>query len=79
MSGSKLRKQCVAVPNSTVLVTCYHQPNMALHPDTGERKLVGHVFATVWDYDGGNFFPFIIIIITHIPVRKSRLGDPVSC
>ena len=73
MSGPRLRKQCVAVPDSTVLVTCYQQVK-----DTDELELVGHAFATAWDYDGGNIFPFIVIIITHIPVRKSWLGDPVG-
>jgi len=53
MSGSRLHKQCVATPDKTVLVTCYQQSNPAY--GAGDIKLVGHVFATVWDYDGGNY------------------------
>jgi hypothetical protein len=50
MSGARLRKQCVAAPGRTVLTTCYQQPNL------GNAKLVGHAFATVWEYDGGSSF-----------------------
>jgi len=79
MSGARLRKQCVAVPGSTVLITCYQQPNLALH-DAGNAKLVGHVFATVWEYDGGNFcFSFVSIPVAHVHVRKSWLGHPAGC
>ena len=55
MSGAKLRKQCVAVPNSTVLVVCY-QPTQG-HHESGGLELVGHAFATVWDYDNGKCLP----------------------
>ena len=48
MSGPKLRKQCVTVSDSTVLVTCYQQlePNTVRDDDT-KLKLVGHAFTTV--------------------------------
>ena len=49
MSGARLWKQCVAVPERTVLTICYQQPNL------GNDKLVGHAFTTIWEYDGGNF------------------------
>ena len=55
MSGAKLRKQCVAVPDSTVLVVCY-QPTQG-HHESGGLELVGHAFATVWDYDKGKCLP----------------------
>jgi len=43
MSASKLAAQCLGSPVNTVLVTC-HEGN----------SLVGHAFATTWDYEGGN-------------------------
>ncbi|KAF8812722.1 hypothetical protein BYT27DRAFT_6406453 [Phlegmacium glaucopus] len=42
MTGQKLRAQCLSAPERTVLVTCFK------HND-----LVGHAFATVWNYEGG--------------------------
>jgi len=45
MTSKKLRAQCLSVPESTVLVTCYEHQN-----------LVGHAFATVWNYQGGLTF-----------------------
>lgn len=42
MAGSKLRTQCVSIPDQTVLVTCFHH-----------QQLVGHAFASVWSFDGG--------------------------
>lgn len=55
MTGSRLRKQCVAVPDSTVLVVCYER-NMDTH-DVSQLELVGHTFVTVWDYPGGKRLP----------------------
>lgn len=42
MAGSKLRTQCVSVPEKTVLVTCFQH-----------EQLVGHAFASVWDFEDG--------------------------
>ena len=42
MNAKKLRSQCIANPEKSVLVTCFN----------GEQ-LVGHAFATVWDFEGG--------------------------
>jgi hypothetical protein len=68
MSGPKLRKQCVVTPKRTVLVTCYQVPNAA--HQCHRAKLVGHAFATVWDYDGGNSFliyrQIILLTITFL-------------
>ena len=77
MSGPRLRKQCVAIPDNTVLVTCYLQPNASQgHQDLGLR-LVGHAFATAWDFDGGKFFlDCQWAPIAHIPIRESRLDHP---
>jgi hypothetical protein len=58
MSGARLRKQCVAVPNSTVVVVCY-QPTQGHHESDG-LELVGHAFATVWDYDNGTCLPSMV-------------------
>jgi hypothetical protein len=44
MSDSWLRKECLSAPESTVLVTCFKRD-----------VLVGHAFATVWNFDGGVF------------------------
>lgn len=78
MSGLRLRKQCVSIPEKTVLVACYQTPIVANQQH--RRKLVGHAFATVWDYNGGNFF-FLIdhrlpLLTHHILVRNSWLGHP---
>ena len=43
MTGSRLRTQCVSVPEKTVLVTCM------LHDE-----LVAHAFASVWTFEHGN-------------------------
>ena len=58
MSGAKLCKQCVAVPDSTVLVVCY-QPTQG-HHESGGLELVGQAFATVWDYDNGKCLPSMV-------------------
>ena len=58
MSGAKLRKQCMAVPDSTVLVVCY-QPTQG-HHESGRLGLVGHAFATVWDYDNSKCLPSMV-------------------
>lgn len=50
MSGPRLRQQSVSTPESTVLVVCYqHNPD-----EVDQLEPVGHVFATAWDYEGGN-------------------------
>jgi hypothetical protein len=51
MSGRKLREQCVSNPQNTVLIVCYERIPYA--NDTNDLELVGHAFATVWDYPGG--------------------------
>ena len=72
MSGAKLRKQCVAVPDSTVLVVCY-QPTQS-HHECGRLELVGIAFVTVWDYDNSKCLPsmvgheFLIIFPAQKPV-----------
>ena len=43
MSASKLVAQCLGLPANTLLVTCHE----------GE-SLIGHAFATTWDYEGGD-------------------------
>jgi Acetyltransferase (GNAT) family len=45
MSGARLRKQCLSTPDGTILVTCFK-----------DDDLLGHAFATVWDYNGGMVF-----------------------
>jgi hypothetical protein len=55
MTGHRLREQCVAVPDSTVLVVCYERDLDSQAQDVLE--LVGHAFATVWDYHGGKHSP----------------------
>jgi hypothetical protein len=42
MTGSRLRNQCVSIPDHTVLVTCFQH-----------EQLVGHAFASVWPFEGG--------------------------
>lgn len=50
MSAAKLRQQLVLPsPNNTVLVVCYQ------HQAGGQLELVGHAFATAWDFNGGIF------------------------
>lgn len=48
MSGHRLHEQSVSVPESTVLAACYWK-----NQDSDDLELVGHAFATVWDYNGG--------------------------
>jgi len=55
MTSSKLRSQCVSCPEKTVLVTCFQH-----------EQLVGHAFASVWDFDGG-----VVGWITQLVVDKS--------
>jgi len=54
MSASKLRAQCLASPADSTLVTCHE-----------DDLLVGHVFATTWDYDGGK-----VCWVTQLVVRS---------
>lgn len=42
MTGSKLRSQCVSIPEKAVLVTCFQH-----------KRLIGHAFASVWEFDEG--------------------------
>ena len=42
MNAQKLKAQCFGAPEQTVLVTCHLN-------DT----LIGHAFATTWDFEGG--------------------------
>ena len=53
MTGHRLREQCVAVPDKTVLVVCYERDLGSQAQDVSQLELVGHAFATVWDYPGG--------------------------
>jgi len=55
MSGNKLQTQCVSVPLKTVLVTCFNH-----------EQLVGHAFASIWDFDGG-----VVGWITQLVVEKN--------
>jgi N-acetylglutamate synthase-like GNAT family acetyltransferase len=45
MSAALLKKQYLSTPDKTVLVACFE-----------DGDLLGHAFATVWDYDGGMVF-----------------------
>ena len=58
MTGAKLHKQCVAVPNSTVLVVWY-QPTQG-HHESGRLELIGHAFVMVWNYDTGKCLPYMV-------------------
>ena len=69
LSTSKLRKQLLSVPQNTVLVVCY-QPE-----EGGWLELVGHAFATAWDYDGGKPILKINCYCSNpFVVRPCRLG-----
>ena len=46
MSAARLKEQCLSTPDRTVLVTCFKDGD----------DLLGHAFASVWDYNGGMFF-----------------------
>ncbi|OAX31111.1 hypothetical protein K503DRAFT_750862 [Rhizopogon vinicolor AM-OR11-026] len=48
MSDSRLRPQCLSLPEKTVLVTC------SWTDGTMGTQLIGHAFATVWDYSPSN-------------------------
>lgn len=65
MSARRLREQCVAVPNSTILVVCYGSKKTGQGLD--DVELVGHAFASVWDFNGGNCH-FILSITTIVNI-----------
>lgn len=52
MSGRRLKSQCLSIPESTVLVTCFK-----------DEDLVGHAFATVWNFEGGLLYDQFTSII----------------
>jgi hypothetical protein len=47
MSVGRLREELLSSVENTVLVVCYQLEA------TGGLELVGHAFATAWDYEGG--------------------------
>lgn len=57
MTGHKLREQCLIDVEKTVLVACFLKQNHNVdHQDlTLPGHLIGHAFATAWDYDGGKY------------------------
>ncbi|KAG1731980.1 uncharacterized protein EDB91DRAFT_1152670 [Suillus paluster] len=62
MTGSKLRSQCVSIPDHTVLVTCFQH-----------EKLVGHAFASVWSFEGG-VVGWITQLVVDMSVRKRYIA-----
>jgi hypothetical protein len=68
MAGSKLQTRCVSVPDKTVLVTCFQH-----------EQLVGHAFASVWEYEFGKptctLSPFCRMLIFS---QASLSGSPNS-
>ena len=44
-----LRLQLLPAPKDTVLAVCYQRDPR----DATQLELVGHAFATAWDYEGG--------------------------
>jgi hypothetical protein len=73
LSASQLRKQFILAPENTVLVVCYESK------EDGLLELVGHAFATVWDYEGGmpTFEDEILLLIPVI--RPHWLGHTACC
>ena len=51
MSWTRIRDQFIPVPDRSVLVTCYRQ----------DSELVGHAFATVWDYENGTEYIMLFV------------------
>jgi len=47
MNAKRLRDQCLADPKHTVLALC-----KLVTSEEEERTLVGHAFASVWQYNG---------------------------
>jgi len=57
MTGSRLKAQCLNIPEKTVLVTCHQDGN-----------LIGHAFATVWDYNTSIIISTILQCCIHIAI-----------
>jgi hypothetical protein len=77
MSGKRLRQQCVASPGNTVLATCFrHSADMYHGGDWTKMELVGHAFATVWDYDNGEgLFLIFLYLIADIYGKGVSVGS----
>lgn len=68
LSGKKLRDLYVACPEKTVLVTCF-----------GSTQLLGHAFATVWEFDGGTLTIYLYKLRTLISNRHYWLDHSTCC
>jgi len=64
LNSKKLRAQSLEPPTSSVLVTC-------IKPDSDE--LIGHAFATVWNYDGG-IVGWITQLVVHTSHRRLNIA-----
>ncbi|KAF8161879.1 hypothetical protein BJ912DRAFT_1007016 [Pholiota molesta] len=74
MSGKRLRQQCVASPRNTVLATCFrHSADMYHGGDWTKMELVGHAFATVWDYDNGRV-GWVTQLVVDLTERKKYIA-----
>jgi hypothetical protein len=70
MTGSRLRTQCVSMPEKTVLVTCFR-----VDQELGQQ-LIGHAFASVWDYGvSGGMYDCIPMVLYKAHIVS---GDPTS-
>lgn len=66
-SPARLRQQLLSSPENTVLVVCYQLES------GGGLALVGHAFATSWDYDGGRA-GWITQLVVSVAVRKRYIA-----
>ena len=65
MSGNKLQTQCVSTPSKTVLATCFNHD-----------QLIGHTFASTWEFDGGMYVDMIVCTFSWQSTQVSLGGSP---
>lgn len=67
MAVSKLTTQCISVPDKIILVMCFRH-----------EQLVGHAFASVWDFELGEPTCYLThLFIEHLYfLRCCRMDHP---
>ncbi|KAF9220823.1 hypothetical protein BS17DRAFT_738892 [Gyrodon lividus] len=67
MSAARLRQQLLSSPETTFLAVCYQST------ENRQLELVGHAFATAWDYDGRRV-GWVTQLVVSLPVRKRYIA-----
>ncbi|KAJ7188709.1 hypothetical protein C8R46DRAFT_1055556 [Mycena filopes] len=69
MSSTKLRSQCLADPVNTSLALC----------TTKEGTIIGHAFATVWEYAPGETVCWITQLVVAQQYRQRTIASSLLC